>query len=260
MSRLGLHAGHGLLVTMLALVAPAPPVAAGVPLALERGLVSAADFTVFAFSQSDVHEEDRQVYQLDPDINIRAIGKWSTSGDEPGDYNFEQIRRYHHLGITFMGSGTASVIFPQDFASPVIFEDMVTRDADNAPVPHDEIGIEGAHRGNLFNPAYRQYLLRWAKIQIDGGVDGLSLDEVNGGFSGGLKYGFNGNEGFDNYTIADFNRYLLEKYQTLTAADWRERFGMTDDNLIRRDAPPTTWWPTSTTGITYTPTAGTSIR
>lgn len=66
----------------------------------------------------------------------------------------------------------------------------------------------------------------WAKIQVDGGVDGVTFDEVNGGFSGGQKYGFNGNEGFDDYTIADFNRYLLAKYPGYTAADWQARFGM----------------------------------
>src|SRR4051812_25560620 len=33
---------------------------------------SAWDFTVFAFSQSDVDQEDPQVYQLAPDVNIRA--------------------------------------------------------------------------------------------------------------------------------------------------------------------------------------------
>jgi hypothetical protein len=60
---------------------------------------------------------------------------------------------------------------------------------------------------------------------------------VNAGFSGGLKYGFNGNEGFDDYAIADFNRYLLAKYPSFTAADWESRFGMTDDNLLRRDVP-----------------------
>ena len=136
-----------------------------------------------------------------------------------------------------MGSGTASVIFPQDFATPEIFADMSTRDADNNPVPHDEIGIAGAHRGNVFNPAYRRYLLGWAKIQVDGGVDGVNFDEVNGGFSGGQKYGFNGNEGFDDYTVADFNRYLLAKYPAFTAADWRTRFGMTDDNLLRTEVP-----------------------
>ena len=196
-------------------------------------------FTVFAFSQSDVHQEDPQVYQMDPDINIRAIGKWSTNGDEAADYNFAQIGRYHASGIAFMGSGTASVIFPQDFANAAIFDDMSTRDADNNPVPHDEFGFpDPARRGNMFNPTYRKYLLDWAKIQIDGGVDGVCFDEVNAGFSGGQKYGFNGNEGFDDYTIAAFNTYLRDKYPTFTAADWQNRFGMTADNHIRSDVPP----------------------
>ncbi len=197
-----------------------------------------SDFVVYGFSQSDVHEEDPQVYELDPDTTIRAIGKWSTAGDEAADYNFAQIGRYHAKGITFMGSGTASVIFPKDFATTEIFDDMSTRDADGNPVPHDEFGFpEPARRGNIFNPKYREYLLSWARIQVDGGVDGLNFDEINAGFSGGLKYGFNGNEGFDDYAIADFNRYLLAKYPAFTAADWKSRFGMTDDNIVRRDVP-----------------------
>jgi hypothetical protein len=187
-------------------------------------------FTVYAFSQSDVDQEDPQVYRLAPDITIRTIGKWSTNGDEAADYNFGQIARYHARGVTFMGGGTASVIFPHDFASTAIFDDMSTRDADNAPVPHDEFGFpDPARRGNIFNPAYRRYLLSWAKIQVDGGVDGVVFDEVNGGFSGGQKYGFNGNEGFDDYAIADFNRYLRAKYPAYTAADWQSHFGMTLD-------------------------------
>jgi hypothetical protein len=223
----------------LALVVPVPPASAATGgAAAGAGRGRAADFTVFAFSQSDVDQEDPQVYQLVPDVNIRAIGKWSTSGDEPADYNFGQIGRYHDKGIVFTGSGTASVIFPHDFATAEIFDDMSTRDADNNPVPHDEFGFpDPARRGNIFNPKYRQYLLSWAKIQVDGGVDGVFFDEVNGGFSGGLKYGFNGNEGFDDYTIADFNRYLLAKYPAFTAADWKSRFGMTDDNLVRADLP-----------------------
>ncbi|MFI7705192.1 hypothetical protein [Nonomuraea sp. NPDC049480] len=198
----------------------------------------AGDFVVYGFSQSDVHEEDPQVYELDPDTTIRAIGKWSTAGDEAADYNFAQIDRYHAKGINFMGSGTASVIFPKDFATAEVFDDMSTRDADGDPVPHDEFGFpEPARRGNIFNPKYREYLLSWARIQVDGGVDGLNFDEINAGFSGGLKYGFNGNEGFDDYAIADFNRYLLAKYPTFTAADWKSRFGMTDGNILRRDVP-----------------------
>ncbi|MDG4830068.1 hypothetical protein O7627_12240 [Solwaraspora sp. WMMD1047] len=233
---------------VVAALVVAVPAGAPVPVAAEAGhpagsttagRTRAADFTVYAFSQSDVDREDPQVYRMAPDVTIRAIGKWSTNGDEAADYNFGQIRRYHRRGITFMGSGTASVIFPHDFASPQIYDDMSTRDADNEPVPHDEFGFPvPARRGNIFNPRYRDYLLGWARIQIDGGVDGINLDEVNAGFSGGLKYGFNGNEGFDDYTIADFNRYLLAKYPGYSAADWRTRFGMTDDNRPRADVPP----------------------
>ncbi|HEU5156733.1 MAG TPA: hypothetical protein VFU43_07015 [Streptosporangiaceae bacterium] len=220
---------------VLALAVFAPPAAADVSPA---NSVRPADLAVFGFSQSNVDGEDPQVYQFAPDINIRAIQKWSIWGDEAADYNFAQVRRYHEKGIAFVGGGTVSVIFPEDFATPEIFDDMSTRDADNLPVPHDEIGVPGGpRRGNMFNPKYRQYLLDWAKIQIDGGVDGLFFDEVISGFSGGQKYGFNGNEGFDDYTIAEFNRYLLRKYPAFAAADWKSRFGMTDDNLIRRDVP-----------------------
>ncbi|MEQ4304698.1 hypothetical protein ABNF97_25520 [Plantactinospora sp. B6F1] len=238
---------HAVVLTVLLPVPPASaaPAGSGYPDGRDTraptatlGRPRAVDFAVYGFSQSDVHEEDPQVYELVPDVTIRAIGKWSTNGDEATDYNFAQIRRYHARGITFMGSGTASVIFRRDFASTEIFDDMSTRDADNNPVPHDEFGFpDPARRGNIFNPRYRDHLLGWAKIQIDGGVDGINLDEVNAGFSGGQKYGFNGNEGFDDYAIADFNRYLLAKYPTFTAADWTSRFGMTDDNLVRADVP-----------------------
>src|SRR5438270_206047 len=100
--------------------------------------VNPADFTIYAFSQSNVNEDDPQVYELEPDVTIRAIGKWSTSGDEAKDYNFAQISQYHAHNISFMGSGTASVIFPKDFPSPQIFDDFSTLDADGNPVPHDE--------------------------------------------------------------------------------------------------------------------------
>ena len=204
-----------------------------------NALHSPQDFVVYAFSQSDVDGEDPQVYDLQPDVTIRAIGKWSNNGSEVEDYNFAQIARYHAHNITFMGSGTASVIFPQDFPTAGIFEDMSTRDGQGNLVPHDEFGFPiPARRGNLFNPAYREYLLSWAKIQIDGGVDGINFDEVNGGFSGGQKHGFNGNEGFDDYTLADFNQYLLNKYPNFTAADWQARFGLQPNNTLSRSSSP----------------------
>jgi len=206
---------------------------------ISAAIANPKDFVVYAFSQCDVDGEDPQVYDLRPDTTIRAIGKWSNNGSEVEDYNFGQIARYHERNITFMGSGTASVIFPHDFPTAEIFDDMSTRDANGDIVPHDEFDFPiPARRGNFFNPAYRDYLISWAKIQIDGGVDGINFDEVNGGFSGGKKYNFNGNEGFDNYTLADFNRYLLAKYPNSTAADFQTRFRLPDNNLLSRTFPP----------------------
>jgi hypothetical protein len=234
----GRSSPYALVFALAILVQPVSDASAGAVPTAALGGGRPADLAVFGFSQSDVNQEDPQIYRLDPDINIRAIQKWSTSGDEAADYNFAQIGRYHEKGIRFVGGGTSSIIFPQDFATPEIFDDMSTRDANNVPVPHDEIGVPGGpRRGNIFNPKYRRYLLDWVKVQIDGGVDGIFLDEVISGFSGGQKYNFNGNEGFDDYAIAEFNRYLLRKYPAFTAADWKSRFGMADDNFVRRDVP-----------------------
>jgi hypothetical protein len=195
------------------------------------------DFTVYAFSQSGTNEEDPQVYRLKPDVTLRAFQKWSIWGDDAADYDFGIVDRYHEKGIAFIGGGTASVIFRQDFASDEIFDAMSTRDANGLPVPHDYI-VPGARRGSLFNPAYRKYVVDWCKLQIDGGVDGLFLDEVIAGFGGGLSHNWNGNEGFDDFALADFNRYLMEKYPSFTAEDWKSAFGMTDDNLVRPDLAP----------------------
>jgi hypothetical protein len=199
--------------------------------------VDPEELTVYAFSQSEANQEDPQIYRLKPDVNIRAFQKWSTSGDEASDYNFAQIGRYHDRGIAFIGGGTASVIFGDEFGSAALFDDLSTRDANNIPVPHDYI-VPGARRGSMANPKFRKQIVDYCKLQIDGGVDGLFLDEVNGGFGGGLVHSFNGNEGFDDYALADFNRYLLEKYPDFRTEDWKASFGMTDDNVVRRDAPP----------------------
>jgi hypothetical protein len=198
------------------------------------GGVGLAGATVFALSQSEVGAEDPQVYALQPDVNIRAFQKWSTSGDAAADYDFAQIGRYHSGGTALIGGGTASVIFRGEFASQAAFDDLSTWDAAGQPVPHDEV-VSGARRGSIFNPAFRQGILDWAKLQIDGGVDGLFFDEVNGGFSGGQIHGYNGNEGFEDDALADFNRYLLAKYPSYGSSDWKSRFGMTDANLLRRE-------------------------
>lgn len=88
------------------------------------------------------------------------------------------------------------------------FADEVGRDAENNPVAHSEI-VAGAYRGTLASPGFRQRLIDIAKIQIDGGVDGLFFDEVNSSYIGA---NYNGDEGFDDYQVADFGRFLCSKY------------------------------------------------
>jgi hypothetical protein len=193
-----------------------------------------SDLTVFVFSQSNPGEMDSQVTELLPDINIRATQKWSTMGDEASDYDFSIVKKYHAYNILYIGGGTASVIFKKDFNTIEEFKDMATRDANGNLVPHDYI-VPGAYRAALANPKFRQYIINYCKIQIDGGVDGIFLDEVLGGFSGGQMHNWNGNEGFDDYAIADFNKYLMEKYPDYTEKDWKKIFKMTDDNIVKKE-------------------------
>jgi hypothetical protein len=86
-------------------------------------------------------------------------------------------------------------------------------------VLHPEVATNG-YRASLANPAYRQRLIDIAKIQLDGGVDGVHFDEVLGGYTGANWNG--GNEGFDDYHVADFGAYLCARYaqspSTLTSA------------------------------------------
>jgi len=190
-------------------------------------------YTVFGFSQYWLNTADTQVYHLSPDMVIRAWAQWDRDGLFPGDYSFPIVSTYHNNNIAFIGGLTATVYFYDEATDSAQFKDMVTRDASNNLVPHNNI-VSGAFRGNIANPAYRQYLINIAKIQIDGGVNGLFFDEVLSGYDGAT---YNGNEGFDDYTLADFNAYLAAKFPSYTQSDWINTFGMTATNFIDTSKP-----------------------
>ncbi len=160
-----------------------------------------------AFSQVGDWSSDSQVLDLAPDIVPRAWSKWDTDGTKPSDYNFSYTSNCQSKGITFVGGLTASVIF-QDEMNADDFADEVGRDAANNPVAHSEI-VTGAYRSTLASPGFRQRLIDIAKIQIDGGVDGLFFDEVNSSYIGA---NYNGNEGFDDHQVMDFGRFLCTKF------------------------------------------------
>jgi hypothetical protein len=176
------------------------------------GQGDASRWVFAAFSQVATDGSDPQALELAPDVVPRAWAQWDLSGTRPGDYDFGYVRRCQAKGVTFIGGLTASVIF-RDQMSAADFDDEVGRDAQNNPVPRDEI-VAGAFRGSLASPGYRRRLIDIAKLQIDGGVDGLFFDEVNSGYTGAR---YNGNEGFDDHHVADFGRYLCVQYGSDTS-------------------------------------------
>ncbi len=185
--------------------------------------------TVFAFSQLyNYSHPDQQILDLKPDMSIRSWNKWNTTGNSPMDFNFDIVKQYHNNGTIFIGGITSSVHFLEESADSTEYFDLITKNASNNLVIHSYLRTNSA-RANLANPAYRDYQVKMVKIQIDGGVDGMFFDEVISGFEGSS---FNGNEGFDDYTIADFNEYLINKYPNYTKSDWIDKFGMTDTNFI----------------------------
>jgi hypothetical protein len=185
--------------------------------------------TVFAFSQVPTNETDPQVPALAPDMNIRAWQRWDTGGTTVADYDAQYVTDCHARHVAFVGGTTATALFKDEGRGA--FEDWASRDANGNPVDHAAI-ISGLYRGTLANPAYRGYLVGIGKIQIDLGVDGLFFDELYGGYQGAT---YDGNEGFDDYHLADFNAYLLSRY---AGQDFGALFGLTQDNTLHPDVAP----------------------
>ena len=184
--------------------------AAAWPPVIDPAAIGHADLsnvTVAAFSQVGTNGNDPQVLTLAPDLVPRAWGQWDTTGIAAGDYGFAYPQACQTKGVTFVGGLTASVIF-QDEMSAADFADEVGRDATDQPVAHSEI-VPGAYRGALASPGFRGKLVDIAKLQIDGGVDGIFFDEVSSSYIG-ANYG--GDEGFDDHDVADFGRFLCAKH------------------------------------------------
>ena len=191
---------------------------------------------LYLFSQRSVGQQDPQVLEFSDAVLIRGWQRWQREGLAAGDYDFDYPARARARGIDFVAGGTASVVFSDE--NPALFERWITRDALGESVEHTEI-LPGAYRATLANPSYREHLIAFAKLQIDGGVDGLFFDEVNGGgFNGGPKWQYNGNEGFDDHFLAAFNAYLLDKHPGFGSSDWVSRYGMSLENQPRKDLPP----------------------
>jgi hypothetical protein len=195
---------------------------------------SMSGITVYGFSQSGTKSAaDNQIIVSQPDINIRAWSQWGVEGMRSMDFNAFTFASYRQKNITLIGGLTASVYFMIQADDSATFLDMVTRDASNGLVPHSYIE-PAAYRGNIANPKFRNYMINNAKIQIDAGVNGIFFDEVNAGYSGNK---FNGNEGFDDYHLKDFNQYLVNKHPDFSKHDWMRVYKMDSINVIDKSKP-----------------------
>lgn len=211
------------------------------------------DVTVYAFSQVNTNGEkeesidDLQLVRVVPDLLVRGWAQWSHYGIAASDYQFSYIDRCHARGIrTFMGGVTATVLtldqIPRadDVMNPDR-DDLTSRDAENKILVRFSDDNDQIRRATLANPLVRANLIKIGKLQIDGGVDGLHFEEINGGYQGARPTGdgtaviADGNEGFDRFHLADFNAYLLARNPAGT--DFATLFGMTADNMLRSDVP-----------------------
>ncbi|MFQ6098178.1 MAG: hypothetical protein ACE5O2_10675, partial [Armatimonadota bacterium] len=78
--------------------------------------------------------------------------------------------------------------------------DMATRGPDGQLI--DAWDQPGVRHGSLSSPAYLDYLLRWCREQIDAGADYLFMDEHTAALTR--------LEGYDDHSLVDFRRYLLQ--------------------------------------------------
>ena len=180
-----------------------------------------AELTVFGFSQEDQNlPADPQVLAMSPNIVARAWQRWNRGGVQPSDYNWSYPTQAHAAGIVIIGGTTATALFRDEFPAESAFNAVVSCDATGQPVFHSAMKF---YRGSLASPAYRQYLIGIGEIQIDGGVDGLFFDEVDFSYDGAP----NGNEGFDDASIADFGGFLCGKYPSHSPADWQSKYRIT---------------------------------
>jgi len=193
------------------------------------GAGSTAGWTVFAMSQGGplTGQGDPQVFETLPNVVPRAWARWDTDGTHAADFNFGYPAQAEADGIVFIGGTTTTVLFQDEFPAPAQFNAVVSCNAQGQPV--QRAAPLDFYRGSLASPAYRQYIIGIGEIQIDGGVDGISFDEVSGSYQG---LTFHNNEGFDDADVADFGGFLCAKYPNLTAAQWQSQFGVTAaDNL-----------------------------
>ncbi len=191
--------------------------------------VPLAGAIVFAVSQYPQNLADLQVLDLAPDVVVRGWSTWDLDVLPSTQYDKGYLDACHQAGIRFMGGANLAALF-RDQTDEKGFDDLVTCNASGALVPHDDLA-PGLYWAALANPKVRQRAIQIGKMQIDTGVDGLNMIGLDSDLMG---QEYDGNEGFDDYRIADFTTYLLAKYPM---GAFQKLFGLPADNLPLSEVP-----------------------
>lgn len=156
------------------------------------------------------------------DVLIRGWFKWNQAP------RLEPLRwvpdKAHAFGALFGGGITCSALYDSENGiTRAQLLDMATRGSDGRLV--DAWNTPGIRHGSLSSPAYLDYLFHWCREQIDAGVDYLFMDEHNAALSD--------KEGYDDYSRADFQRYLsdIAKTNSSDRALWHQFRQWRDDRV-----------------------------
>ncbi|NUQ00775.1 MAG: hypothetical protein HUU35_13070, partial [Armatimonadetes bacterium] len=142
------------------------------------------------------------------DVLIRGWFKWNRSPDH------SKLRAVpaavHGLGALFGGGITCSALYQgENGLTGEQWDDLATRGPAGQFI--DAWDEPGVRHGSLSNPAYRDYLFRWCREQMDAGADYLFMDEPNAALEA--------LEGYDDYANRDFRAWLLSN--SPATADWQ---------------------------------------
>jgi hypothetical protein len=162
-----------------------------------------------------INEGTRSSYGLDlarkvgSEVMIRAWFKWAQA--PPVNRWRELPVQAHAFGALYGGGITCSALYDNENGlTPEQVLGMATRGPDGGLV--DAWDHAGIRHGSLSSPAYLDYLLRWCREQLEAGADYLFMDEHTAALGD--------REGYDDHSLADFRRFLLDEY-ALTR-DWPE--------------------------------------
>lgn len=153
-------------------------------------------------------EDDLEVLErLRPDLVCRGWFRWADARDYAADAWV--ARRCRDMGVILQGGTTIAAIYPRENGlDDATFASYVTCGPSGEPVT-----IADWRHVSLHNPAAREYLEQYVRDQIDAGVGGVWFDEIEG------IYGWQ-HEGYDEWAIRDFARWLRERY--VVGRGWAE--------------------------------------